>query len=81
MIMVSDFSAERARIVRQLNQAGIPLVGIPLFPVEEGYYFTVDNAPGPPTATSSGSSGQPSTGWSGTGSGWTLNPRPSSTCS
>jgi hypothetical protein len=36
-IMVSDLSAERARVVRQLNQAGIPLVGIPLFPVEEGY--------------------------------------------
>ena len=45
MIMVSDFSVERARVVRQLNQAGIPLVGIPLFPVEEGYYLTVDNAP------------------------------------
>jgi hypothetical protein len=44
-MMVSDLSAERARVVRQLNQAGIPLVGIPLFPVEEGYYFTVDNAP------------------------------------
>jgi hypothetical protein len=44
-IMVSDLSAERARVVRQLNQAGIPLVGIPLFPVEAGYYFTVDNAP------------------------------------
>jgi hypothetical protein len=44
-IMVSDLSAERAGVVRQLNQAGIPLVGIPLFPVEEGYYFTVDNAP------------------------------------
>ena len=45
MIMVSNFSVERAQVVRQLNQAGIPLVGIPLFPVEEGYYFTVDNAP------------------------------------
>jgi hypothetical protein len=45
MIMVSDFSVERAQVVRQLNQAGIPLVGIPLFPVEEGYYLTVDNAP------------------------------------
>jgi hypothetical protein len=45
MIMVSDFSAERAQVVRQLNEAGIPVVGIPLFPVEEGYYFTVDNAP------------------------------------
>jgi hypothetical protein len=45
MMMVSDLSAERAQVVRQLNQAGIPLVGVPLFPVEEGYYFTVDNAP------------------------------------
>jgi hypothetical protein len=45
MIMVSDLSTERACVVQQLNQAGIPLVGIPLFPVEEGYYFTVDNAP------------------------------------
>jgi hypothetical protein len=44
-IMVSDLSAERAQVVRQLNQAGIPPVGIPLFPVEEGYYFTVNNAP------------------------------------
>jgi hypothetical protein len=44
-MMVSDLSAERAQVVRQLNQAGVPLVGIPLFPVEEGYYFTVDNAP------------------------------------
>ena len=44
MIMVSDLSAERAHVIRRLNQAGIPLVGIPLFPVEEGYYFTVDNA-------------------------------------
>jgi hypothetical protein len=45
MIMVSDLSAERAQVVRQLNQAGVPVVGIPLFPPEEGYYFTVDNAP------------------------------------
>ena len=45
MIMVSDLSSERAGVVRQLNQAGIPVVGIPLFPWEEGYYFTVDNAP------------------------------------
>jgi hypothetical protein len=45
MIMVSDLSAERAHVVQQLNQAGIPLIGIPLFPWAEGYYFTVDNAP------------------------------------
>jgi hypothetical protein len=45
MIMVSDLSAERAQVVRQLNQAGVPVVGIPLFPAEEGYYLTIDNAP------------------------------------
>lgn len=44
VIMVSDFSRERAAVVRQLNDAGVPLVGIPLFPVRDGYYFTVDNA-------------------------------------
>jgi hypothetical protein len=44
-LMVSDFSDERAEFVRQLNGAGIPVVGIPLVPLEEGYYFTADNAP------------------------------------
>ena len=43
--MVSDLSTERARVVRHLNQAGIPVIGIPLFPWEEGCYLTVDNAP------------------------------------
>jgi hypothetical protein len=45
IIMVSDLSDERAAVIKQLNQAGIPLVGVPLFPAEEGYYFTVENAP------------------------------------
>jgi hypothetical protein len=44
-LMLSDLSAERAAVVRQLNAAGIPVVAIPLVPVEEGYYFTADNAP------------------------------------
>jgi hypothetical protein len=43
--MLSDLSAERAAVVRRLNTAGIPVVAIPLVPVEEGYYFTADNAP------------------------------------
>jgi hypothetical protein len=43
-LMVSDFSNERAAVVRQLNAAGIPVVGIPLLPLEQGYYFTTDNA-------------------------------------
>ena len=43
--MLSDLSAERAAAVRRLNTAGIPVVAIPLVPVADGYYFTVDNAP------------------------------------
>jgi hypothetical protein len=31
-------------VVRRLNAAGIPVVGIPLLPLAEGYYFTADNA-------------------------------------
>jgi hypothetical protein len=43
-LMCSDFSDERAAIVRRLNAAGVPIVGIPLLPLAEGYYFTADNA-------------------------------------
>jgi hypothetical protein len=43
-LTVSDFSDERAEVVRHLNVAGIPVVGIPLVPLEQGYYFTADNS-------------------------------------
>lgn len=43
-LMLSDLSDERAAVVRRLNAAGIPVVGIPLVPLEDGYYFTADNA-------------------------------------
>lgn len=43
-LMCSDFSDERAGVVRRLNDAGVPVVGIPLLPLAEGYYFTTDNA-------------------------------------
>ena len=43
-LMVSDFSDERAEVVRRLNGAGVPVVGIPLLPLAQGYYFTADNA-------------------------------------
>jgi hypothetical protein len=42
--MVSDLSDQRAEVIRELNEAGVPLVGIPLFPEDEGYYFKVGNA-------------------------------------
>lgn len=43
-LMLSDFSTERASVVQKLNAAQIPVVGIPLMPYEEGYYFTLENA-------------------------------------
>jgi hypothetical protein len=43
-LMCSDLSEERAAVVRRLNAAGVPVVGIPLLPLAEGYYFTADNA-------------------------------------
>ena len=43
-LMCSDFSDERAGVVRRLNAAGVPVTGIPLLPPAEGYYFTTDNA-------------------------------------
>jgi hypothetical protein len=43
-LMCSDFSDQRAGVVRQLNAAGVPVVGIPLLPLADGYYFTTDNA-------------------------------------
>jgi hypothetical protein len=44
-LMLSDFSEARAAVVRQLNAAAIPVIAIPLMPYEDGYYFTVENAP------------------------------------
>ena len=44
VLMLSDLDAERANVVRKLNSAGIPVVAVPLVSVEDGYYFTADNA-------------------------------------
>jgi len=43
-LMLSDFSDERAAVVQRLNSAGIPVTAIPLLALEDGYYFTADNA-------------------------------------
>jgi hypothetical protein len=43
-LMCSDFSDQRAGVVRRLNTAGVPVTGIPLLPLADGYYFTTDNA-------------------------------------
>jgi hypothetical protein len=42
-LMYSDFSDERAGVVRRLNAAGVPVTGIPLLPLADGYYLTADN--------------------------------------
>src|SRR5919199_901805 len=42
-LMLSDLSTQRAEVVRKLNEAGIPVVAVPLVPAEDGYYFTADN--------------------------------------
>ena len=39
-----DLSAERAKVAHQLNQAGIPLHAWLLLPMEQGYWFNLDNA-------------------------------------
>jgi hypothetical protein len=40
-----DLSAERAAVVRRLNEAGIPMVAWLLLPHEQGYWFNLNNAP------------------------------------
>jgi hypothetical protein len=44
-IAISDFSPERARVVRDLTQAGVPVTAWLILPQEQGYYFNVSNAP------------------------------------
>jgi hypothetical protein len=40
-----DLSPERAAVVRQLNEAGIPLTAWLLLPKDQGYWFNAANAP------------------------------------
>jgi hypothetical protein len=42
---ILDLSPARARVVRKLNQAGIPVVGWLLLPKDQGYWFNLRNAP------------------------------------
>ena len=42
---ILDLSAERAAVVRQLNKAEIPVIAWLLLPIEDGYWFNVNNAP------------------------------------
>lgn len=42
-IGLKNFADERAEVVHKLNQAGIPVTAWLLLPVEEGYWFNLDN--------------------------------------
>lgn len=44
-IPASDFSPERAALVRQISQQGIPVVAVLALPADEGSYLNADNAP------------------------------------
>ena len=44
-LALPDLSPDRARIVRQLNSAGIPVTAWLALPVEQGYYLNAANAP------------------------------------
>lgn len=41
---ILDFSDERALVVRQLNEKGIPLIAWQLLPKEEGYWYHLNSA-------------------------------------
>ncbi|MEA3327928.1 MAG: hypothetical protein U9R53_11600 [Chloroflexota bacterium] len=40
---ILDLSVERARVVKRLNKAGVPVIAWLLLPEEEGYWFNIDN--------------------------------------
>ncbi len=44
-LALNDLSAGRAEVVRQLNQAGIPVTAWMTLPKEQGYYINAGNAP------------------------------------
>ncbi len=42
---IVDFSSQRAAVVRQLNQAGVPVIAWQLLCREDGYWYNMCNAP------------------------------------
>ena len=44
-LAISDFSPERAQLVRELTAADVPVTAWLVLPAEQGYYFNVSNAP------------------------------------
>lgn len=45
VLMLSDYTVERAEVVKLLTAGGVPVVGVPLVPEQDGYYFTTGNLP------------------------------------
>ncbi len=43
-LALPDLSPERVIVVRHLNEVGVPVIAWQLLPIEQGYYFNVDNA-------------------------------------
>jgi hypothetical protein len=43
-VAIVDFSPERAKVVRMLNQQQIPVIAWMMLPAEQGQYFNADNA-------------------------------------
>jgi len=41
---ILDLSDERAKVVKRLNKAGVPVIAWLLLPEEEGYWFNVENS-------------------------------------
>ena len=44
-LAISDFSPERAQLVRELTAADVPVTAWLVLPAEQGYYFNVSNVP------------------------------------
>lgn len=42
---ILDFSDERAGIVHRLNKGGVPVIAWQLLPIEQGYWYNMNNAP------------------------------------
>jgi hypothetical protein len=44
-LAIRDFTPQRAQLVRQLMDSGVPVIAWLVLPKEQGYYFNVSNAP------------------------------------
>lgn len=45
VVPINDLSPDRARVIRQLNEVGLPVIAWIVLPGDEGYYSNANNAP------------------------------------